>query len=98
MAGTMAAKAWTGANGNVVIEAQPCTIYGFTYKNAGAGSPLVSIFDNATTNSGTLLFQTTLAAATVADTIVFPEGLRALNGITINAAADLTAPGTVYVA
>lgn len=98
MAGAITAKAWTGANGNVVIEAQGCTIYGLNLKNAGAGTPTVTIYDNATTNSGTILFQTSVAAATVGTTIMLPIPLRALNGVTINASADLAAAGAVYVA
>jgi hypothetical protein len=90
-----ATKAWTGAIGNVVIEAGSCTIWGLTYNNTTGGT-VVTIFDNATTNAGAILWQGTLAATT-ADTVSFPAGIRALNGITVNASAAVGAAGTVYV-
>ena len=88
-------KAWTGASGNVVIEAQPCYFGGLTYNNTTGGT-VVTVFDNATTNAGAILWQGTLAATT-ADTILLPQPIRALNGITVNASAAVGAAGTVYV-
>lgn len=87
-------KPWTGASGNVVIEAQPCTFAGFNYNNTTGGT-VVTVFDNATTNSGAILFQATLAAATKG-TIVVPP-VKALNGITVNASAAVGNAGSVYV-
>lgn len=89
------AKAWTGASGNVVIEAQPVMFYGLSYNNTTAGT-VVTVYDNATTNSGTILWQGTLAATT-RDTVVLPRPVRALNGITVNASAAVGAAGTVFV-
>ena len=88
-------KVWSGANGNVVIEAQPCTFVGLTYNNTTGGT-VVTVFDNATTNSGTILWQGTLAATT-RDTIMLPQPVKALAGITVNASAAVGAAGTVYV-
>jgi len=88
-------KAWTGANGVVVIETKACTVAGITYNNTTGGT-VVTIFDNPTTNSGTILWQGTLAATT-ADTIVFSTPLRALTGVTVFASAAVGAAGTVYI-
>jgi hypothetical protein len=82
----------------VVITANPATIYGIHWKNAGAGTPTITVYDNATTNSGTILFQIPTSAATTGETYILPQPLRALNGVTINATADLTAAGAVYLA
>jgi len=87
-------KPWTGAIGNVVIEAQACTFNGLNYNNTTGGT-VVTVFDNATTNSGTILLQLTLAAATKG-TITVPP-VKALNGITINASAAVGAAGSAYV-
>ena len=56
-------KSWTGASGNVVIEAQGCTFAGLVYNNTTGGT-VVTVFDNATTNSGAILWQGTLSATT----------------------------------
>lgn len=90
-------KPWTGANGNVVITAAPATIYGIHWKNTGAGTPTITVYDNATTNSGTILFQIPTTANPSGETYILPQPLRAVNGITINATADLVSPGAVYL-
>ena len=88
-------KSWTGASGNVVIEAQGCTFAGLVYNNTTGGT-VVTVFDNATTNSGAILWQGTLSATT-SDTVLLPAPIRALNGITVNASAAVGAAGAVFV-
>lgn len=85
--------AYSGASGNVVVSAVPTTITGITL-NAGAGANTFKVFDNATTNSGTILFAATVGAG-LAATYNFPAGISAVNGITINASA-VGAAGAVY--
>lgn len=89
------AKVWSGANGNVVIEAQSVTVIGLNYNNTTAGT-VVTVYDNATTNTGNILWQGTLAATTK-DTVIFPTPLKAQNGVTVNASAAVGAAGAVYV-
>lgn len=84
---------YSGANGNVVVSATPTTVTGFTF-TGGAGATTFRVFDNATTNSGTVLFASTLAAG-VSKTFMLPVPLKAQNGVTINASAA-GAAGTVY--
>lgn len=88
-------KAWTGALNNVVIEAQPCTFAGLVYSNTTVGT-VVKVYDNATTNSGVILWQGTLAANT-SDTITLPAPIKALNGITVNTTVNAANAGTVFV-
>lgn len=84
---------YSGAIGNVVISAVPTTITGLTL-NGGAAGATFRVFDNATTNSGTVLFGATVATG-ASVTYNFPAGISALNGVTINASAAGGA-GAVY--
>lgn len=88
------ARAWSGAIGNVVVSAGSITVTAFTF-NGGAAGGTFTVFDNATTNAGTVLFAATLAAAQIG-TIVLPIPLYARNGVTINSSAALGA-GSVHV-
>jgi hypothetical protein len=84
--GTVArVKLYSGASGNVVVSAVPVTVTGFTF-TGGAGATTFKAFDNATTNSGTILFAATLAA-NATRSYAFPVALEAVNGVTINASA-----------
>lgn len=76
---------YSGASGNVVVKASPIVITGFTL-NGGAAGATFRVFDNATTNTGTVLLGSTLAANTSA-TYMLPFPVTALNGVTINASA-----------
>lgn len=84
---------YSGNIGNVVVSATPITMSGITL-NGGAAGATFRVFDNATTNSGTVLFAATLGTG-IAATYNFPVGLAAVNGITINASAAGGA-GAVY--
>ena len=79
------AKLYSGANGNVVVSGVPTSVTGFTF-TGGAGATTFRVFDNATTNSGTVLFANTIAAG-VSKTFSLPVALEAVNGVTINASA-----------
>lgn len=79
--------AWTGAIGNVVVENHPANITAVSF-NGGAAGGTFTIFDNATTNAGNVLYSQVLVAAQI-DTVLFPVPLKARNGITINASAAL---------
>jgi hypothetical protein len=89
------AKAWTGAINAVVISAVPVTVTGFNYNNTIAGTTVVTMYDNASAASGTILYQSTIAASN-ASTIKFPKPIRAKNGVTMNASVGLGAAGAVY--
>jgi hypothetical protein len=79
------AVAYSGANGNVVVENKSLAVSGFVL-NGGAAGATFRVFDNATTNTGTVLFAATLAANTAATYFLsFP--ILAFNGVTINASA-----------
>lgn len=83
--GLAISKAYTGAIGNVVVEATPVTVTGFTF-NGGAAGATFRVFDNATTNTGTVLFAATVATG-VEVSYLLPVAVKALNGVTINASA-----------
>lgn len=88
-------KAWTGAINAVVVSATPVTVTGFNYNNTIAGTTVVTMYDNASAASGTILYQSTIAAST-ANTVVFPKPLRAKNGVTMDATVGLGAAGAVF--
>jgi len=79
------AKAYTGAINNVVVHAGPVNVTGFVL-NGGAAGAIFKVYDNATTNSGTILFAASVAT-NVTKTYMLPVVLNALNGVTINASA-----------
>lgn len=79
------AVSYSGAIGNVVVEAKPVSVVGFTL-NGGAAGATFKVFDNATTNTGTILYAATLATG-VAGSVYLPVPLYAANGVTINASA-----------
>jgi hypothetical protein len=94
--GTVAvSKAYTGASGNVVVSAVPVKVTGITL-TGGAGVTTYRVYDNATTNSGTVLFAATMAAG-ASRSWAFPVVLEAVNGVTINASAA-GAAGSVQLA
>lgn len=79
--------AWSGAIGNVVVENHPVNISGISF-NGGAGGGTFTVFDNATTNAGNVIYSQTLVAGQI-DTVLFPVPLKARNGITVNSSAAL---------
>jgi hypothetical protein len=89
------AKAWSGAINAVTVHSAPVTVIGFNYNNTIAGTTVVTMYDNASAASGRILYQSTIAAST-ANTVTFPEPLRAQNGVTMNATVGLGAAGAVY--
>jgi hypothetical protein len=91
----IAAKPWTGAIGDVVISTTAgASFYGFSYNNTTGGT-VVTFYDSATTGTGTILHQETLAATT-RDTVFVPLPLRCTLGIVANSSAAVGAAGTVY--
>lgn len=89
------ARTYSGASGNVVVFAQPATLTGITL-TGGAAATTFRVYDNATTNSGTVLFAATLPI-NGSRSWTFPVPLEAVNGITINASAA-GAAGSVQLA
>lgn len=87
------AVAWSGASGNVVVENHPVNLTAITF-NGGAGGGTFRVFDNATTNSGNVIYAATLVAGQI-DTAIFPVPLKARNGVTINSSAVLGA-GSIH--
>lgn len=76
---------YSGAIGNVVVEAKPVTLTSITL-NGGAAGATFRVFDSATTNSGAVLFAATVGTG-ISLTYSWPIPLQALNGVTINASA-----------
>jgi hypothetical protein len=82
----MAAKSYTGAVATpVIIQGTPATIQSISVN--AAATAVLTIFDNATLASGTIVFQKSFAAATFA-TFDFTRmgGLRLANGATATVA------------
>lgn len=84
-ASVASAVVYSGGIGNVVVEAKPVTLTGITLHGGAAGATF-RVFDNATTNSGVVLFAA-IVAANIATTYAWQIPLQALNGVTINASA-----------
>lgn len=71
--------------------------YGLTINQAGAGAVTITMFDNASASSGTVLFQHSFTAAANGDTLMFsfPTPIVVTNGIT--ATIGTTAVGDISV-
>jgi hypothetical protein len=82
----MAAKSITGSvAANQVIQATPATVQ--TISVNAAATAVLTIFDNATTSTGNIVFQKTFAAATVATySFAAAGGVRLANGATATVA------------
>lgn len=87
-AGVNATAITAGTATATVIKDSPGLFYGFVVTSIGVGAP--SVFDNASTTSGTIVGQ--LPASAVLGPASGPsEGVRCENGITVS--GGLTNPG-----
>ncbi len=79
-----------------VVSANPSLYYGFSIREtSGSATALVRIFDNASTNSGTVLDEISLTANQSAREL-YPDALRAVNGVYLDVVAGAVA-GSVRV-
>ncbi len=80
-----------GAAGPTVIKASAGTFFGILTQTSAAGTP--AVFDNASTNAGTIVAQVIASSIGLQDTI--SDGVQMVNGITVSGGA--TAPAmTIY--
>ena len=77
-----------------VVFASPCTFRG--YSIASTAGATVVIYDNATTNTGTILAQFVLAAGADRQFDV-ADGVRCLNGVFISVTATGPVQGHVRI-
>lgn len=85
---------------NVVVSAVAgVNLYGLTINPAAAGAHTVTLFDNATTSTGTILFTETTTTAANDPTLMFtlPSPIRAANGITLLVATTAVGDISVWV-
>jgi dolichol kinase len=84
---------------NVVASATPVVLYGFTVNPAGAGAHTITLFDNATTSTGTVLFSETTTTAANDSPLVFnfPVPLKVTNGVTATIATTAVGDISVWV-
>jgi hypothetical protein len=72
----------TAVSADTAVSATECTYYGFTFREtSGTATATVRLYDNATTNSGTLLDTIQLAISESRSDWYGPQGIRAQNGI-----------------
>lgn len=96
------AKSHTGGlTAALVISAVPGITYsGFTVNaNNAGGVSTITVFDNATVATGTIVHQVTIPVQAVANTQVFtlPTSVRLANGITIVVATTAVGDITFWV-
>ena len=85
---------------NVVVTAVAgVQLLGFTVNPAGAGAHTITLFDNATTSTGTILFSETTTVAANDSTLIFvlPSPIRVTNGITLLVATTAVGDISVWV-
>lgn len=85
---------------NVVVTAvSGVNLFGFTVNPAAAGAHTVTLFDNATTSTGTILFSETTTTAANDSPLVFtlPSPIRVANGITLSVATTAVGDISVWV-
>lgn len=69
------------------------TLNGLVVNTDGTNAATVTLYDNATTNSGTVLAQVIVAGADRTRDVIFNLATRCLNGIY----ADVTGTGAAYI-
>lgn len=96
------AKSYTGGlTAAQVITAVPGVTYsGFTVNaNNSGGVSTITVFDNATVATGTILHQVTIPVQAVANTQIFTlhTSVRAVNGLTISVVTTAVGDITFWV-
>lgn len=90
-------KSYTGGlTAATVVEDHPVNFNGFTVNASNTGgASTITVWDNASAASGTILFQKTIATQTAANTQTYNlvNPVRARNGLTITVAT--TAVGDI---
>lgn len=83
----------------VVTAAAGALLHGFTVNPAAAGTHTITLFDNATTSTGTILFTETTTTAANDPTLMFvlPSPLRVTNGVTLLVATTAVGDISVWV-
>jgi hypothetical protein len=88
-----------GVTTSAVVEAAPTNYYGYTLYNSGASAAVVTIYDNASAASGTILDVVVVPAAGSVNAYYSVEdsigGLRAKNGVYFSTTAAVS--GSVRV-
>lgn len=81
-----------------VIADGPCVLAGFSIRNThGTNAGVFRIYDNATTNSGTILWSSNFAAG-VGDSVVLPgDGIQAHKGLFLHITNSATVEGSVHI-
>jgi hypothetical protein len=90
----VSAVALTGSN--QAVRATSGAYCGFTIRETAGAVAVVRIYDNATTNSGTLLEEIALAAAESAREYYQGGGVRCANGIYVNVVSG-TVSGSIRI-
>lgn len=95
------AKSYAGGlTAATAVQATPVTFHGFTVNaNNAGGVSTITVFDNATVATGTILYQVTIPVQAVANTQTFnlPTSVRAVNGLTIVVATTAVGDITFWV-
>lgn len=68
------------------IFAQRCSLYALMVETDGTNAATVIVYDNATTNSGTILAKMIVPGTSSGREVVFPYGVKALNGLYLSIA------------
>ncbi len=73
----------------------PCTFRGCSIRDTSGSTNTIRIYDNASTNSGTILLTVQLAANASIPPLSIADGLKANNGLYLSATG--TVEGSIWV-
>lgn len=83
-----------GVTGSGAVSPAPCTFRGLSLRDTSGATNTVDLFDNASAASGTVVATVQLAASG-AQTINVPDGVRCANGLYLQATGAVV--GSVWV-
>lgn len=83
-----------GVTGSGAVVATPCTYRGVSVADTSAAANTVTVYDNASAASGTVIAVVVLAASGSGGENV-PDGVRAQNGLFLDSTGDIV--GSVRV-
>lgn len=80
-----------------VLQSSPAVLSGVVLTNTGTAGT-VRIYDNATTNSGTVLFTAYVGANSFVHFVYPGNGVQAIKGLYLSLGAGVTVDGSVQIA
>lgn len=81
---------------STAVFAQRCSLYALMVETDGTNAATVIVYDNATAASGTILAKMIVPGTSSGREVVFPYGVKALNGLYVSIAGTGAPAATIH--